>query len=386
MKRQKLIQAFPALDLRQVFTHARQDDPILSQNTVRLYASGRAGLFHSIKSLAFPPESVILVPAYHCGVEVEAVLRAGCKVDFYRIQKDLSIDLDSIRKKITPHTKGILAVHYFGFPQELCNLKQICQRRDLVLIEDCAHALYSKNEQGDWLGTKGDYGIFSMRKTVFMPNGGAVRVNRNGFVLPDKGKRYCDLSILKSTIKSALEHEACMTGSLADFSQYLLDMHQQQAQRTDASGDTADDHQRWYYDVAAFDYAHSISAVSRACGRDLQFSEVIARRRANYESLEKLLSPCLADQFVIPKLAQGVCPLCFPLFVNQRDKIAATLTARKVIPFVFGRHHHPLLDTAAFPESRFLADSILGLPVHQQLTELDMSLVAERVCTSLERC
>lgn len=380
MTNPKLIQAFPALDLRQLFSRTRHDDPLLSGNRVRLYASGRAGLFHIIKTLAFPPGSSFLLPSYHCGVEVEAVLRAGCKAGFYRIKKDLSIDLDSIRKQITPGTRGIVVAHYFGFPQDLSKLRELCQRRDIVMIEDCAHALYSRDEEGFWLGTKGDYGVFSMRKTVFMPNGGAVRVNRNGFVLPDKGKRSFNLGTLKSTIKSVLEYEACKTGTLASISRSILDTYQNHAADNDIPGVSADENQRWYYDVAAFDYEHDISPVSRACTGDVQYRQIIAGRRSNYTTVERLLESCLEDQFVFPELAQGVCPLCFPLFARQRDQLAEHLTAHGVIPFVFGRHNHPLLETTAFPEVGFLADSIIGLPVQQQLTEDDMALVAELVC------
>lgn len=384
MKNHKVIQAFPALDLHQLFNANRDYDPLLTGNRVRRYASGRAGLFHIVKSLALSEGSIILLPAYNCGVEVEAILRAGCKVDFYRVGTDLSIDLENLHKKITTNTRAIVAVHYFGFPQELSNLKQICRRRDIVLIEDCAHALYSQDEQGCWLGTKADYGLFSMRKTVFMPNGGAVRVNRKGFVLPDKGKHYFDLSILKSTVKSALENETSKPGPLADVSQRLLDLYRQKSGVNAAASDNPVDDQRWYYDVAAYGYEHDISAISLACAGGMPFQNIISQRRENYAALEKLLAPRFGDQFVYPALAPGVCPLCFPLFVEQRDELALRMTANNVLPFVFGRLPHPLLQETVFPELKTIAGSIIGLPVHQQLTEQDMSVVADTLYNVME--
>lgn len=385
MKSLKTIQAFPALDLPQLFSSGRQHDPLLSGNRVRRYASGRAGLFHIIKSLALPEGSIILLPAYHCGVEVEAVLRAGCKVDFYRVGTDLGIDLENLCRKITSRTRGVMAVHYFGFPQELSSLRDICRRRDMVLIEDCAHALYSQDEHGCWLGTKADYGLFSMRKTVFMPNGGAVRVNRKGFVMPDKGKGYFELSIIKSAVKSALENEARKPGAIADVSQRLLDIYRRRADAGAAAGDNPDDDQRWYYDVAAYGYEHDISAISLACAGGMPFQNIISRRRQNYAALEKLLAPRFGDQFVHPALAPGVCPLCFPLFVDRRDELTLRMTVNNVLPFVFGRLPHPLLPEAAFPELQTLSGGIIGLPVHQQLTEQDMSVVADTLYNALER-
>ena len=56
-----------------------------------------------------------------------------------------------------------------------------------------------------------------------------------------------------------------------------------------------------------------------------------------------------------------------------------------VVPFVFARIPHPLLNEAEFPELKTLADEIIGLPIHQQLTGQDMAMVANALYQSLER-
>ena len=80
MNHKKNIQAFPSLDMRNLFRLPVHRDPVLSGKRIRFYASGRAALFHTVKSLSLPTGSVVLLPAYNCGVEAEAVLRAGYKV------------------------------------------------------------------------------------------------------------------------------------------------------------------------------------------------------------------------------------------------------------------------------------------------------------------
>lgn len=383
MNRQRPLSAFPHLDPRQVTGRRTHPDPLLSNGRVRLYASGRAGLFRIVAGLALPPGSTILLPAYHCGVEVEAVLRAGCGVAFYRVRFDLGIDLDHIRALIDQHTRGILVAHYFGFPQEISELAALCRQRELVLIEDCAHALYSRDQRGAWLGTTADYGLFSMRKTVFMPNGGAVRVNRAELPLPQPGIRYLDRSIVTSTVKSLLEYGAMGSGVPAAWARRLLHSHEL---RSDAATAAANDGGavRWYYDVPSLDYRHAIAALSRWCAGAPEVREIVGRRRENYRSLAALLAPRLADRLPFPELPEGVCPLCLPLFVPQRDAVAERLAARGVHPFVFGRHPHPLLQPEQFPEATVLAAGILGLPVQQQLTERDMALVADILLQSLD--
>lgn len=386
MSHSKTIQAFPALDMRKLFSRRTHADPILAHGRTRFYASGRAALFHAIKSLLIPPGAVVLLPSFNCGVEVEAVLRAGYKVDIYRIKKDLSIDVEHLISRICSRTKAIVIAHYFGFSQELAVLKDVCNRKGIILIEDCAHALYSQDINGSWLGTMGDLGLFSMRKTVFMPNGGAVLVNGKGFILPDRGRRSFNPAIFKLMIKSILEHEKNRGGDTAEISCRLLDFYQTHISSSARSAvPSTTRNERWYYDVPLFDYGNDISALSLLCsGRD-DVREIIACRKRNYESLRDHLRARHVEGFVFPELPSGTCPLCLPLFVPQRDDVVARMSAQGIESYVFGRHPHPLVHIEEFPEVAFLSDSIVGLPIHQQIVPEDMEAVADAFVRSLER-
>jgi len=74
-----------------------------------------------------------------------------------------------------PACRAILAVHYFGFPQDLKPFQAYCRRTGAQLIEDAAHAFLSKTPQGQPLGSAGDFGIFSFRKTLPIADGAALR-------------------------------------------------------------------------------------------------------------------------------------------------------------------------------------------------------------------
>ena len=75
---------------------------------------------------------------------------------------------------MSPKTRGILAYHQWGFPQDMDALKTFCHRKGLFCIEDCAHAFMGYDQSGRRLGTIGDASIFSLAK--FFPSvvGGAV--------------------------------------------------------------------------------------------------------------------------------------------------------------------------------------------------------------------
>ncbi len=74
---------------------------------------------------------------------------------------------------LTPRTKVIWVYHQYGFPQDMGAILKTARQRNLIVIEDCAHAIES-SYQGSRVGTIGDYGIFSFSK--FLPSlmGGAI--------------------------------------------------------------------------------------------------------------------------------------------------------------------------------------------------------------------
>ena len=378
------IKAFPSLDLRSLVACLKEPDPVLGGSGVSFYASGRAALFHIFQGLHLGGADRVLLPSFHCGVEVEAALRAGAKVGFYRINKDLTGDLDHLLGSIDEYTRAVVVIHYFGFPQDISRLKEVCRERGLVLIEDCAHALYSQGVDGEWLGMKGDFAVFSMRKTVFLPNGGAVRVNRKKAAVPAAAKKHFELSIVKSSVKSVLEHEAGRGGAASAVSRWVLSSHGRHGANGAQAGQPeqpADN--RWYYDVPLYHYEHDISAVSKLLwGRD-HAREIITSRRKNYLQLVQMLTGNLKYAVVFPQLPEGVCPLCLPIFSDQRDLMVSRLIEKGIEPFVFGRMLHPLLADHAFPVAHYLADSIIGLPVHQQLSARDMKAVSDILLQTL---
>lgn len=75
-------------------------------------------------------------------------------------------------REVTSETKAILVIHEFGYPYKgLCDLKNY----GLPIIEDCAYAFFSKDEE---IGAVGDYVIYSLPKAFNMQMGG-VMISRN---------------------------------------------------------------------------------------------------------------------------------------------------------------------------------------------------------------
>ena len=65
----------------------------LARPRVTFYPKARNAVWHALNALRLSPEQNILMPAYHCGSELDAVLKSGARVKFYRIDRSARIDL-----------------------------------------------------------------------------------------------------------------------------------------------------------------------------------------------------------------------------------------------------------------------------------------------------
>jgi len=93
--------------------------------------------------------------------------------------EDWSMDCDDIEARITPKTKAVMIVHYAGYACDMERIAALCKKRNLLLIEDCAHTP-GADYRGQPLGTFGDIAAFSFfgNKNIAVGEGGMV-VTRN---------------------------------------------------------------------------------------------------------------------------------------------------------------------------------------------------------------
>ena len=154
-------------------TAATRFNSVLDAGPVVKVTAGRYAIAWAIKLLGLQKGDGVLMPAFHCASMIEPLSVVGAEPVFYRINDDLTIDLDDVRSKLTPSVKAILATHYFGFPQPLAALREFCDGAGIALIEDCAHSFFG-NFAGRPVGSYGDFAIASPRKFFPVPDGGIL--------------------------------------------------------------------------------------------------------------------------------------------------------------------------------------------------------------------
>lgn len=90
---------------------------------------------------------------------------------FADVRRDTyNIDPQSIRERITERTKAIIVTHLWGLPCDMDPIMEIAREYNLVVIEDCAHALFAEYK-GHYAGTLGHIGSFSFQQSKHLSTG-----------------------------------------------------------------------------------------------------------------------------------------------------------------------------------------------------------------------
>jgi dTDP-4-amino-4,6-dideoxygalactose transaminase len=144
----------------------------------------------------------VLIPSNTNFATAIAAVSAGAKPIFY--DGGIFPDLKSIRNKITPKTKAVVVVHIGGFIDDnIFEIKKICKRRGIYLVEDAAHAHGSEINRAR-AGSIGDFGAFSFfpTKVITTCEGGMIVTSDNKFI--QKAEIYRDQGKDASGIRNVL--------------------------------------------------------------------------------------------------------------------------------------------------------------------------------------
>ena len=150
---------------------------------VSLTHSGTSALEIAMILLNIGKGDEVLLPSYTFTSTANSVIMSGAKPVFVDIDKNLNIDPEKLEKKISKKTKGIIIVHYGGFPCDMDKILKLKKKYNLFLIEDAAHAFLAKYKK-KYIGTFGEIGMYSFHETknFISGQGGALLINDNKYI------------------------------------------------------------------------------------------------------------------------------------------------------------------------------------------------------------
>ncbi len=124
---------------------------------------GRMAFFYILRALDLPPGSEVLIPALTFWVIPEMTRVAGLRPVFVDVDpRTYTLDPRDMVAALTERTRAVVPTHLYGQPCDMEPILRVAQRYDLLVIEDCAHAL-GATYRGRKVGTFGHAAFFSFQ-------------------------------------------------------------------------------------------------------------------------------------------------------------------------------------------------------------------------------
>ncbi|MDB2389752.1 DegT/DnrJ/EryC1/StrS family aminotransferase [Alphaproteobacteria bacterium] len=333
------------------------------QSNMIFYNTGRDALVDGLELLGIQPDSKILIPAYMCDSAIAPLRERGYILVFFDIEEDLSFNfkmLEGLIKKLD--VRAILAPHYFGFPSKIQDLVRLCNRHGVQVIEDCAHSFLTQIDD-ESVGSFGQIAIFSMRKTLAVPDGGALKFNCEApsieYVIRPKKILFQDISYL---IQRIIELIIVKIGRINIYSDIFGRLRRYLS--------SAYSHSVNVRDSMCYGKCSNPSWMLRAYLRDDAYlKEISSLRVKNYQTLAKNLKNSNIE-VLFENIPMGCVPQCFIVkdaagnLVNKFRKNCMGVTSwpSDELPIIVRENPD------RFPIANKLSNTLVMLPVHQNIS------------------
>lgn len=312
---------------------------------------GRDALSLAISYLDVTETDTVILPVYTCQDVLKSFVRK-CSVVFYDVGYDLTIDPDELRAKMEGRAriKMVLITNYFGFLQPHRNeIKELCAKRGVSLIEDCAHSLLTEGS-----GDTGDFSAYSFRKILPLRDGGGLGIA--GKLQPSPPQYH------RRIYSDAL---SCLA-----FGKSLLNIRTERFSRARVTSQTAQVLPLPPKDERIL----PLSYFARHRLAKISLSDVVKKRRNDFQFWLETTRGNPALTPVFGALPSGVCPLGFALRAKHRDRLEIGAREKGVYLRVHWR-----LDATLGSEcetSHELSKEILTLPLYPELEPREREILA----------
>lgn len=290
-------------------------------NETYFFSHARFALVEALRMSDVGPGNEVLLPAFICRDVLASIHHLGATAVFYQVDRSLN-PIELVKRE---SIKAVIAVNYFGFPQDLEPFISYANETGVKIVEDNAHGWLSRDREGRLLGSRTSAGITSFRKTIRVVNGAVLHVSNlaNNFVSPQQVDTNTDslpLAFRVRRISARIERKSGIPllrllrdatralrritrGSSLPQSNYLSEVNLPNDSRP---------HQD------SLDHFKSLN----------QEAEIGRRRHLYLLVQQKLASAPI--QPIFPSLAEGVAPYGFPFFCESAHLPEVEQSLRKL--------------------------------------------------------
>jgi perosamine synthetase len=313
-------------------------------------ASGTAALHTALLAARVGPGQEVIVPSMTFCATVQAILAVGAGPRFIDIDPaTLCVTDQLVMEAVGPDTAAVIPVLFGGRAVDLTPIRDELTARNIVVIEDAAHAFGSSTGSRK-VGATGALTAFSFGPIKNLTCG------QGGMVIPRSTEDAATIRRIR-----------------------LLGVVQSQAERASTTS----------YRVDGFGLRYQMSALNAAIGLAQlpHLADIAHRRRTLWRTYRRALAGLEGVTLVDVDPDHSVPHLC-QVRVPHRDRVFAEMRARDI---AVGVHYPPNHQQPAFapwrrplPVTEQVGQEILSLPFHRHLTEADIDHVATALRQALK--
>src|SRR5699024_10418407 len=144
-------------------------------------SSGTAAIHLALKAVGVSEGDIVFCQSLTFSATANPIIYEGAKPVFIDSEPgSWNMDPKLLKKAFEQYTpKAVLVVHLYGLSAKIDEIKEICKKHNVPLMEDAAESLGTIYKD-QWTGTFGDYGIFSFNgNKIITTSGGGMLVSNN---------------------------------------------------------------------------------------------------------------------------------------------------------------------------------------------------------------
>ena len=150
-----------------------------SKNAAALSA-GTAAIHMAFKALDVKKDDIVFCSSLTFSATANPIIYQNATPVFIDSEKETwNMDPKSLEKAFVkyPNPKAVIVVHLYGTPAKIDEIKEICDKHNVPLVEDAAESL-GATYKGKQTGTFGKYGVFSFNgNKIITTSGGGMLVS-----------------------------------------------------------------------------------------------------------------------------------------------------------------------------------------------------------------
>jgi len=259
------------------------------------------GLEIAIKALGLSGE--VIVPSFTFIATAHALRWHGVTPVFCDLDSSThNIDPLRVVELITKRTSGIIGVHVWGRPCDVCTLADLARRHNLKLVFDAAHA-FACSYKGRMIGGFGNAEIFSFHATKFLNTfeGGAIATDNDDLAAKVRLMRnfgFADLDTVMTLGTNGKMNEASAAmglTSLESLDSFIeanrCNYHLYQQQLTRVPGISLsryEEDEKCNYQYVVLEIDEAVAGISRDILDDILWSENVLSRRYFYPGCHRM--------------------------------------------------------------------------------------------------